>query len=200
MGHRFFRFSPSDVARRSNIFTNLHRRDSCLTVNNIWVFHSRGIYPILLRPKHVYLFFYFFQNRVTLLDFVPLPESTNQHYTVLTHNHVPMTLHRTPNTLLIPTMHSHPCHEMFSCTCNAIMPIVYIYECYIQNENYMCTLTHACSSMHFFFTFILKCIHNSGYYFTRVNIPCKHTSQAYTFHTLHANIYIHHIKHISIHP
>ena len=132
-GPRIFRVFTA--ARRSNIFTNLHRRDSCLSVNNIWVFHPRGgggIYPILLCPKHVYLFFfYFFQNRVTLLDLVPLPESTNQHYTVLTHNHVPMTLHRTPNTVSIPTMHSHPCHAMFSCTCNAIMPIVYIYECYI---------------------------------------------------------------------
>ena len=44
-------------------------------------------------------------------------------YAVLIHNHVSMTIHRTPNTVSIPTMHSHPCHAIFSCTCNAIMPL-----------------------------------------------------------------------------
>ena len=125
-------FRVFTAARRSNIFTNLHRRDSCLTVNKIWVFHPGGNLPHLAMPKtRIFIIFYFFQNRVTLLDFVPIPESTNQHYTMLAHNHVPMTLHQTPNTVPIPTMHSHPCHAMFSCTCNAIMPNVYIYECYI---------------------------------------------------------------------
>ena len=127
-------FRVFTAARRSNIFTNLHRRNSCLAVNNIWVFHpgggggggGRGSTPSCY-AQNTYIYFHFFQNHVTLLDFVPLPESTNQHHTVLTHNHVPMTLHRTPNTMPIPTMHSYPCHVMFSCTCNAIMPIVYIY-------------------------------------------------------------------------
>ena len=122
-------FQVFTATRRSNIFTNLHRQDSCLTVNNIWVFHlgggGGGSNPSYY-AQHTYIYFHFFQNRVTLLDFVPLPESTNQHHTVLTHNHVPMRLHRTPNIVSIPTMHSHPCYAMFSCTCNDIMPIVYI--------------------------------------------------------------------------
>ena len=157
MGHGFFEFSPPHTARRSNIFTNLHRRDSCLTVNNIWVFHPMGgrggggggggSTPSCY-AQHTYINFHFFQNRVTLLDFVPLPDSTNQHHTVLTHNHVPMTLLRTPNTVSIPTMHSHPCHAMFSCTCNAIMPNVYIICAHILMHIHPCII----------WTFILKCI------------------------------------------
>ena len=46
-----------------------------------------------------------------------------------------MTLHRTPNTVSTRTMHSHPCHAMSSCTCNAIMLIAYMY-------NHPCTHTH----------------------------------------------------------
>ena len=127
MGHGFFRFSPPDVVRRSNIFTNLHRRESCLTVNNIWVFHpGGGIYPILLCPKHVHLFPFLSKP---CDSFGPCP-ITRVHYstpyTVMTYSRVPMTPHRTPNPMPIRTVHSHPCHAMFSCTCNAIMPIVYI--------------------------------------------------------------------------
>ena len=81
-----------------------------------------------------------YSHRVTLLDFVPLPESTNQHHTMLTHNHVPMTLHRTPNTVPIPTMHSHPCHAMFSGTCNAIMPNVYIICAHILMHIHPCII------------------------------------------------------------
>ena len=53
----FFGFSPPDAARRFNIFTNLHRRDSCLTVNKIWVFHP-GDLPHLAMPKHTYIYFH----------------------------------------------------------------------------------------------------------------------------------------------
>ena len=84
MGHGFFGFSPQDIARLSNIFGNLHRQDSCLTVNNIWVFHPGGgggggggvgIYPNLLRPKHViYHFDQFTHPCVSTLDFVPFFE------------------------------------------------------------------------------------------------------------------------------
>ena len=157
MGHGFFGFSPPDTARRSNIFTNLHRRDSCLTMNNIWVFHpgggggggggGKGFTPSCY-AQHTYIYFHFFKNRVTLLDFFPLPESTNQLHIVLTHNHVPMTFHRTPNTVPIPTMHSHPCHAMFSCMCNAIMPIVYIICAHILMHIDPCII----------WTFILKSI------------------------------------------
>ena len=78
---------------------------------------------------------------MTHLDFVPLPESINQYHTqFLTHNRVPVTPHRTPNLVQIRTMHSHPCHAMSSCTCNAIMLIAYIY-------NHPCTHIHAYLSM-----------------------------------------------------
>ena len=78
---------------------------------------------------------------MTHLDFVPLPESINQYHTqFLTHNRVPVTPHRTPNLVPISTMHSHPCHAMSSCTCNAIMLIAYIY-------NHPCTHIHAYLSM-----------------------------------------------------
>ena len=158
MGHGFFGFSPPNAARRSNIFMNLHRRDSCLTVNNIWVFHLGGGSTPSCYAQHTYIYFHFFQNRVTLLDCVPLPESTNQHHTVLTHNHVPMTLHRTPNTVSIPTMHSHPCQAMFSYTCNAIMPIVYIYMSATYTMITICA--HLLMHIHpcIISTFTLKCI------------------------------------------
>ena len=52
-GPRIFGFSPPDAVRRSNIFTNLHRRESCLTVNKIWVFHpgGGGDLPHLVMPN-----------------------------------------------------------------------------------------------------------------------------------------------------
>ena len=64
VGHRFFGFSPPDAARRSNIFMNLHRWDSCLTVNKIWVFHpgggggggGGGSTPSCYAQTHLYLF------------------------------------------------------------------------------------------------------------------------------------------------
>ena len=52
-GPRIFRVFTAGRRAPFHIFTNLHRRDSYLTVNNIWVFHPRGgggIYPILLCP------------------------------------------------------------------------------------------------------------------------------------------------------
>ena len=58
VGHGFFGFSPPDAARRSNIFTNLHRRESCLTVNKIWVFHPGGDLPHLAMPKRTYIYFH----------------------------------------------------------------------------------------------------------------------------------------------
>ena len=63
VGHGFFGFSPPDAARRSNIFTNLHRRESCLTVNKIWVFHpggggGGGDLPHLVMPIHTYIYFH----------------------------------------------------------------------------------------------------------------------------------------------
>ena len=148
-GPRIFRVF---TAARRTPFQHFHELtspgDSCLTVNNIWVFHPRGGSTPSFYTQHMYIYFHFFQNRVTLLDFVPLPESTNQLHIVLTHNHVPMTLHRTPNTVLILTKHSHPCHVMFSCTCNAIMPIVYIICAHILMHIHPCIIG----------TFILKCI------------------------------------------
>ena len=57
VGHGFFGFSPPDAARRSNISTNLHRQDSCLTVNKIWVFHpGGGSTPSCYAQTHLYLF------------------------------------------------------------------------------------------------------------------------------------------------
>ena len=50
-GLQIFGFTPSHAACHSNFFTNLHRRDSCLTVNNICVFHPRGDLPQLVPPK-----------------------------------------------------------------------------------------------------------------------------------------------------
>ena len=135
MGHGFFGFSPSDAARRSNIFTNLHRRESCLTVNKIWVFHpGGGSTPSCYAQTHLYLF-HLVSNRLTHLDFVPFPESLNQYHTqFLTHNRVPVT----PNPVPIHTMHSQPCHAMSSCTCFAIMLVAYTYS---PMHTYSCILS-----------------------------------------------------------
>ena len=106
VGHGFFLFSPPDAARRSNIFTNLHRRESCLTVNKIWVFHpGGGSTAILLCPTHLYSF-----PLVSKMcdSFGPCPITRVHHsvpYTVfLTHNRVPVT----PNSVPIPPCtHTH---------------------------------------------------------------------------------------------
>ena len=58
VGHGFFGFTPPDAARRSNIFTNLHRRDSCLTVNKIWVFHPGGGSTPSCYAQHTYIYFH----------------------------------------------------------------------------------------------------------------------------------------------
>ena len=41
-GPQIFGFTPLDAAHHSNIFSNLHNWDSCLTMNNILVFHPGG--------------------------------------------------------------------------------------------------------------------------------------------------------------
>ena len=68
----------------------------CLTKNTRF-FTRGGIYPYLLYPTHVFFMSFFFYETVRLiLDVVPF-------YRVH---------HRTPNTVSISTMHSHPCHAM----------------------------------------------------------------------------------------
>ena len=136
MGHGFFGFSPPDAARRSNIFTNLHRRESCLTVNKIWVFHpGGGSTPSCYAQTHLYLFPLVSKP----FDSFGLCPITRVHqsvpYTIfLTHNCVPVT----PNPVPIHTMHSHPCHAMSSCTCNAIMLVAYTYS---PMHTYSCILS-----------------------------------------------------------
>ena len=61
------------------------------------VFHSRGMYPSLLYPTHVFLISFFFYATVRLiLEVVPFYRPH----------------HRTPNTVSISNIHSHPCHAM----------------------------------------------------------------------------------------
>ena len=122
MGHRFFGFSPSDAARCFNIFTNLHRRDSCLTVNKIWVFHpgGGGSTPSCYAQTHLYLF-PLVSKPFDSFGLCPIESINKYHTQFLTHNRVPVT----PNPVPIRTMHSHPCHAMSSCTCNAIMLVAY---------------------------------------------------------------------------
>ena len=136
-GPQIFGITPLDAAHLSDIFDGLSPQVIMFNLNKIWVFHpggvgggggggGGGIHPILLRPTHVYLFSFFSKP----CDSFGLCPTNRAHqstpYVVLIHNRVPVTLHRTPNIVLIPTMHSYLCHAMFSCTCNAIMPNVYI--------------------------------------------------------------------------
>ena len=62
--------------------------------------------------------------------------------------HVPMTCHRTPHTVSIPTMHSHPYHVMSSCIMQCNHAIAHLKICYIHNESHMYILNHAYLSMH----------------------------------------------------
>ena len=72
----------------------------CLTKNTGFFFTRGGIYPFLLYPTHIFFISFFFYAIVRLiLNIVPFYRAH----------------HRTPNTVLISTMHSYPCHAM-SCT------------------------------------------------------------------------------------
>ena len=64
---------------------------------NTGFFTRRGIYPYLLYPTHVFFISFFFYVTVRLIfDVIPFYRAH----------------HRTPNTVLISIMHSHPCHAM----------------------------------------------------------------------------------------
>ena len=137
MGHGFFGFSPPDAARCSNIFTNLHRRDSCLTVNKIWVFHpgggGGGYTPSCYAQTHLYLF--------------PLVSKPFDSFGLCPITRVHQSVPVTPNPVPIRTMHSHPCHAMSSCTCNAIMLHIHNHPCTHIHAYYPCfifKIEHAC--------------------------------------------------------
>ena len=67
MGHGFPGLHRRTPHAFFNIFTNLHRRDSCLTVNNMWDFHpgggggggGGGDLPQLAPPKTKHVIYHF---------------------------------------------------------------------------------------------------------------------------------------------
>ena len=88
--------SQSRLCMPSNTFANFIAGCICLTKNTRF-FTRWGIYPFLLYPTHVFFISFFFYATVRLiLDIVPFYQAH----------------HRTPNTVSISTMHSHPCHAM----------------------------------------------------------------------------------------
>ena len=84
----------------------------CLT-KNTGFFTRWGIYPFLPYPTHIFFIFFFFYATVRLiLDVVPFYRAHLQIPNTMSIYHVLTTFHRTPNTMSISTIHSHPCHAM----------------------------------------------------------------------------------------
>ena len=80
---------------------------------NTRFFTRVDIYPSLLYPTHVFFISFFFYATVRLiLDVVPFFRAHHRTSNTVSIYHVLTTYHRTPNTVLISTMHSHPCHAM----------------------------------------------------------------------------------------
>ena len=91
----------------------------CLT-KNTGFFTRGGIYPFLLYPTHVFFISFFFYATVRLiLDVVPYYRAHHRTLNTVSIYNVLTTYHRTPNTVSILTIHSHPCHAMSPCLCNA---------------------------------------------------------------------------------
>ena len=84
----------------------------CLT-KNTGFFTRVGIYPYLLYPTHVFFISFLFYAIVRLiLDVIPFYRFHHRTPNTMSIYHVLTTYHQTPNTVLICTMHSHPCHAM----------------------------------------------------------------------------------------
>ena len=119
-----FRGLTAGFARLLTLSRTLIAGYICLTKNiaipNTFIFHFSFLFcdrethfrrcPILLSPP---------SNNKHSVD-LPCTEDIplNAKHSVDLY-HVLMTYHRTPNTVLISTMHSHPCHAMSPCICNA---------------------------------------------------------------------------------
>ena len=98
----------------------------CITKNTRF-FTRRGIYPYLLYLIHVFFISFFFYATVRLiLDVVPFYRAH----------------HRTPNTVSISTMHSHPCHAMSVHKCNAMS---------LHVSHATCTMNDTCNSSKSYF-------------------------------------------------
>ena len=95
-------------------FYGLSLLELCLTIID-GSFTLGGIYPNLLIPRaYCLLLFSYSVQLIWTLSHYPSPPNPTPNV-LLINNRVPMTHHRTPNTMSISTIHSHPP--------NAIMPL-----------------------------------------------------------------------------
>ena len=103
----------------SNTFANFH----CWThMSNqeYRVFHLRGYLSLLDIPNtRIFHFLFLYATVRLILDVVQFYRAHNQTPNTVSIYHVLTTYHRTPNTISISTMHSHLCHAMSPCICNA---------------------------------------------------------------------------------
>ena len=84
----------------------------CLT-KNTGFFTRWGIYPFSLYPTHVFFISFFFHATMRLiLDVDPFYLAHHRTPNKMSIYHVLTTYYRSPNTVSISTMHSHPCHVM----------------------------------------------------------------------------------------
>ena len=148
-GPRIFGITLLDTSHLSDTFDGFSPPVIMSNLNKFWSFTlggggggggggGVGIYPILLRTTHVNFFFISFKTVRLNLEVVPCYRGHHRTPDIVSINHVPTTYHRTPNTISISTMHSHPCHAMFSCTCNVIMPLPTYTMLHIKLHAYMC--------------------------------------------------------------
>ena len=101
----------------------------CLTKNTEF-FTREGIYPSLLYLTHLFFIsFYFYATVRFILDIVPFYQAHHRIPNTMSIYHVLMTYQRTPNTVSISIMHSHPCHAMS--------------RAYVMQCHYMYLMLHA---------------------------------------------------------
>ena len=136
-GPRIFGISPPDAAHLSDTFDGLSPPMIMSNLNKFGPFTLGGIYPILLRPTHVYLFS-FLQYRATHFGRCPmlpsLPSNTKHSvdqpctYDMLSNTKHSVDLYHAL-TLMSCDVLVH--NAMQSCHCLSI-------TCYTYNECYMC--------------------------------------------------------------
>ena len=118
------------LRKPSNTFMNFYR---WIHISNqeYRVLHPRGYLSLLAIPNtrifHFILLLCDHETHFGRCPILPSPPSNTKHGVdlpcthdiplntehIFDHYHVLTTYHRTPNTMSISTMHSHPCHAMF---------------------------------------------------------------------------------------
>ena len=103
----------------SDTFVNFHRWIHMFN-QEYRVFHPRGYLSLIAIPNtRIFHFLFLYATVRLILGVVPFYRAHHQTPNTLSIYHVLTTYHRTPNTVSISTMHSHPCHAMSPCICNA---------------------------------------------------------------------------------